>query len=316
MAKRIRYFYDEESCTFQEERVTPESAFKTVLTHISVSGLLACIGLAAYFFLYDDPKHLYLKNQNEHLQAKIRQLDGSLATLESQVNGLHAEDNRFYRSLMNADPINEGHWNGGTGGAITQPGTPADLAEAERRLERLSNKVQIQNQSYAYLFERIQQNKDYLRHVPAIKPVPGEVISGFGMRMHPIKGIRKMHTGLDMTASMGTPVLAAGDGVVRLSGQSRGGYGIQIEINHGGYGYITKYAHLSEVLVKKGQEVKRGDLIGYTGSTGLSKGPHLHYEVIRDGRKIDPIDYFYGDQTPEEIARLREAAKKDNESMD
>jgi murein DD-endopeptidase MepM/ murein hydrolase activator NlpD len=183
-------------------------------------------------------------------------------------------------------------------------------------MERLSNKVEIQNQSYAYLFDRINQNKDYLRHLPAVKPVSGEVISGFGMRMHPIKAIRKMHTGIDFTANLNTPVHAAGDGVVRLAGQSRGGYGVQVEVDHGGYGYITKYAHLASTVVQQGEHVKRGQIIGYSGTTGLSKGPHLHYEVIKDGQKIDPIDYFYGDQTPEEYVKLREAAKMDNESMD
>lgn len=269
-----------------------------------------------YFFLYDDPKHLYLQSQNNHLRAKISELGTNLASLETQVDELHEADNRFYRSLMNAEPINDGHWNGGTGGAIEQPGTPAALSEAQRRLERLNNKIQIQDQSYAYLFERFSQNKDYLRHLPAIKPVPGGVISGFGMRMHPIKNIRKMHTGIDLQANTGTPVHAAGDGIVQLAGQSRGGYGIQVEINHGDYGYMTKYAHLSEILVKPGDEVKRGDVIGYSGNTGLSKGPHLHYEVIREGRKIDPIDYFYGDQTPAEYVKLREAAKMDTETMD
>ncbi len=316
MAKRIRYYYDEESCTFQEERITAKSAFKTILTQVSLSGLLACLGLAAYFFLYDDPKSLYLKTQNEHLQAKISQLDTSLAVLELAVNGLHLEDNRFYRSLMNAEPINEGHWGGGVGGAVTQAGTPSVLTEAEQRLERLTNKVEIQNQSYAYLFERMHQNKDYLRHVPAVKPVPGEVISGFGMRMHPINNIRKMHTGIDLQASLGTKVYAAGDGTVRLTGLSRGGYGNQVEIDHTGSGFITKYAHLSSISVQQGQKVKRGEVIGLSGSTGLSKGPHLHYEVIRNGQKIDPIDYFYGDQTPEEYVKLREAAKMDTESMD
>lgn len=316
MAKRLRYYYDEESCTFQEEKITPKSALKTVLSHVSVSGLLACVGLAVYFFLYDDPKSSYLKTQNEELQSKISSLNGEMLALEEKIDQLHLEDNRFYRSLMNAEPIDDGNWNGGIGGAAPEPGEPEVLTEAEQRMERLSNKVEIQNQSYAYLFDRINQNKDYLRHLPAVKPVSGEVISGFGMRMHPIKGIRKMHTGIDFTANLNTPVHAAGDGIVRLAGQSRGGYGIQVEVDHGGYGYITKYAHLSSTVVQQGEHVKRGQIIGYSGTTGLSKGPHLHYEVIKDGQKIDPIDYFYGDQTPEEYVKLREAAKMDNESMD
>jgi murein DD-endopeptidase MepM/ murein hydrolase activator NlpD len=136
------------------------------------------------------------------------------------------------------------------------------------------------------------------------------------MRTHPIHNIPKMHTGLDMQASTGTKVHAAGDGVVKLSGTSRGGYGMQIEIDHGGYGYVTKYAHLSNITVKKGDKVKRGQVVGLSGNTGLSKGPHLHYEIIKNGKKIDPIDYFYGDLTPEEYVKLREEAKVANTSLD
>lgn len=318
MAKRIRYYYDEETCTFEPERITIASMGRKTLSYISVSGLLAVMGLALYFFVLDDPKHAYLKSQNAMLQGRVTDLDGQLAALESQVDALHEQDNKFYRSLLNSDRIDDGYWNGGIGGAANfkKSEQPDALREAEKRLDLLNNKVKIQNKSYDVLFSLLAEKEDELRHTPAIKPVPGRIISGFGMRMHPIHGFRKMHTGLDMQANTGTAVHASADGIVKLSGTSRGGYGKQIEIDHGGYGYVTKYAHLSEIAVEQGAKVKRGDVIGYTGNTGLSKGPHLHYEIIKNGGKIDPIDYFYGDLTPEEYVALREQATLDTASMD
>lgn len=318
MAKKIRYYYDSESCTFEEEQITVKSVFRKVLSYASVSGIIACLGLALYFFVYEDPKHAYLKSMNTKLESKIKEYDSKVASLEGEINLLHDKDNKFYRSLMNSDEIDDGYWDGGIGGSanINKSSQPEVLRNTEKRLDKLDNKIKIQNKSYDVLFSLLTEKEDELRHTPAIKPVPGKIISGFGMRMHPIHKFRKMHTGLDMQASTGTPVHASGDGIVKLSGTSRGGYGKQVEIDHGGYGYITKYAHLSKILVKKGQKIKRGDVIGYSGNTGLSKGPHLHYEIIKGTKKIDPIDYFYGDQTPDEYVKLREQAKQDSESLD
>ncbi|MCB0839215.1 MAG: M23 family metallopeptidase [Bacteroidetes bacterium] len=318
MAKKIRYYYDAESCTFEEEQITVKSVVRKVLSYASVSGLIACLGLALYFFVFEDPKTAYLKSLNQKLEFKIKEYDEKVAFLEVQVNDLHSKDNQFYRSLMNSDEIDDGYWNGGIGGAanINKSAQPEVLRNAETRLDQLDNKIKIQNKSYDVLFSLLTEKEDELRHTPAIKPVPGRIISGFGMRMHPIHGFRKMHTGLDMQASTGTPVHASGDGTIKLAGTRRGGYGKQVEIDHGGYGYVTKYAHLSKILVTQGQKVKRGEVIGYSGNTGLSKGPHLHYEIIKNDKKIDPIDYFYGDQTPDDYVKLREQAKQDNESLD
>ena len=310
MAKRIRYYYDEESCTFQKERVTAKSILKKVLVSLIV------VGIGGYFFLYDNPKEMILKSQNSSLKAEVKLLGESLAILESQVDKLHREDNRLYRSLLNAEPIDDGSWNGGTGGAIEKENSPEVLKQARKRLERLKRKVDIQNRSYDLLYELLSANEDKLKHVPGIKPVPGGVISGFGMRMHPIQKIRKMHWGLDLQASTGTPIYATGDGTVKLVKISTGGYGKQVEIQHGNYGYVSKYAHMSKIGVKQGQKVKRGEIIGYVGNTGLSKGPHLHYEIIRNNKKIDPIDYFYGDVDPKDYTKLRKQAEKDNTSMD
>ncbi|MEL6673106.1 MAG: M23 family metallopeptidase [Bacteroidota bacterium] len=310
MAKRMRYYYDEESCTFQEEKVT----LRLVIGKYFPYMIIAC--LIAFSFLYDDPGKLLLKSQNQKLKSDLQLLGQSLALLETEVDDLHSQDNKLYRSILGTEQISTANWDGGTGGALKRTDEPAEVKNTRQRLEKLLHKVDRQNESYNLLNEMFANNEDRLRHIPAIKPVPGGVISGFGMRMHPIKKIRKKHTGLDLEAKTGTQIRSAGDGFVKLTGVSRGGYGNQIEIQHGEYGFVTKYAHLSKILVKKGQKVKRGDVIGLSGNTGLSKGPHLHYEIIRDGRKIDPIDYFYGNQTEEEIMKLREAAKRVNTAMD
>ncbi|MDX1905952.1 MAG: peptidoglycan DD-metalloendopeptidase family protein [Bacteroidia bacterium] len=318
MAREIRYYYDEESCTFQPERTDLKKQITRKLSMLGGSMLLASVIVAVVFFLYDSPKEVLLKKQNTELLSQISQLEDQFASIEAKVEELHNTDNNFYRSLMSTDKTDDGEWNSGVGGAVeaADATVPQELEDAKTRIERLNYKIDIQNKSYDFLFKKLSEKEDELRHIPAIKPVPGSIISGFGMRMHPIQGFRKMHTGIDMEASTGTPVYAAGDGVVKMAGVTQGGYGLQIEVEHGSYGYVTKYAHLSGIKVKENQRVKRGDVIGYTGSSGLSKGPHLHYEIIKDGRKIDPIDYFYGDQKPQDYVKLREDAKVENESMD
>lgn len=316
MAKKIRYYYDHETCSFKEEKIGIGEWAKRVFSYLSVSGLIACILLAVFVFAYGDPKYALLENQNKKLLAKIDQFELGFAQLEQQVDSLQRRDSELYRSIMDVDPIEQGVWNGGSGGAANvDHSDPQVLKKAKQRLDILTNKLSQQFQSYDLLSNRFSNMKDELSRIPSIKPVPGRLISSYGMRMHPIHKIRKRHTGIDLQATTGTQVYATGDGKVKFSGVRGNGYGIYVDLDHG-YGYVTKYAHLSKVLVKKGQKVKRGDVIGLSGNTGLSKGPHLHYEIIKNGVKINPIDYFYSDLTPEEYVSLKKEAMQDNESMD
>lgn len=286
-----------------------------------LSLVLAFALIAVYFAIYEDPKHAMLRRENEELLNTIDENLVNISKLETSLSALHQKDNEFYRSILNADPITTGVWNGGVGGGadFDNQDQPFNLKDAEKRIDALQHKVNLQEKSYDELFRLAAENAKKLKHIPAIKPVPGKLISSFGMRMHPIHKIRKMHYGLDFQADTGTPIAAAGDGKVIFAGKSSGGYGYQIEVDHG-FGYVTKYAHLKKggIKVKKGQQVKRGEIIGLTGNTGLSKGPHLHYEIVKDGRKINPIDYFYADLSPEEYNQLRKEAEaaKDVESMD
>jgi murein DD-endopeptidase MepM/ murein hydrolase activator NlpD len=152
--------------------------------------------------------------------------------------------------------------------------------------------------------------------IPAIQPIKkgdGRIVSGFGMRYHPILKYRRMHYGIDISAPTGTPIFATGDGTVKSVGR-HGGYGNTVIIDHG-YGYQTLYGHMKTISVKKHKKVKRGEIIGYVGNTGLSRAPHVHYEIIYNNKKIDPVNYFYNDFTPEEFEKVRELASKDNQVL-
>jgi murein DD-endopeptidase MepM/ murein hydrolase activator NlpD len=167
-------------------------------------------------------------------------------------------------------------------------------------LSRLKSEMAVQEQSYQQIVRKSEYNKGYFAALPALKPMDGFYSkSGYGLRMHPVLGIFRTHEGLDIVNDVGTPIYAAGDGTVEVAGQSGGGYGTMIVINHG-YGYQSLYAHLSKVLVREGQRLKRGDLIGKSGKTGLVSGPHLHYEVRHDGICINPVNFFFDDLTPQQ----------------
>jgi len=321
MSKKIHYYYDPEDCSFKEVRNSPLAFVRKLSSHLFFSACFAAVGLYAYLYIFDDPKTSMLRRENNKLVSKIDENLVKISRLEATVDQLHQRDNEFYRTLLNRDPISSGVWNGGVGGSADyQPSAdPSNLQEAEKRIQLLEHKIQLQESSYNELFKEASRNQKRLTHIPAIKPVPGRIVSTFGNRKHPIFKVVKMHYGLDFQARIGTAVYATGDGVVIKAGKSYGGYGYQIEIDHG-FGFVTKYAHLKKdgIKVTKGQNVKRGDVIALTGNTGLSKGPHLHYEIIKDGRKINPIDYFYANMSPQQIVQLRKEAEavKDNESMD
>lgn len=312
-----KYYYDEETCTYKEEVLSYKIIAKRAAWVLGAGVLVGSLFFAISYSYWDDIKTKNLKEQNAALISQIDVMNGKVKEIETVVEQLHTKDNEFYRSLLNASPIDNGIWQGGKGGAanpeiINQPELLRNTAE---RIDNITYKLDQQARSYKYLEKLIVENQEKLKHIPAIKPVAGVVISGFGTRVHPILKIRKEHTGLDFTAPIGTPVSAPADGTVITSGASSGGYGIQIEIDHG-HGYVTKFAHLSETKVSVGQTVKRGDIIAHTGNTGLSSGPHLHYEIIKNGDKIDPVDYFYQDLSPKEYEQFRQEAQAAAQTMD
>jgi len=187
-----------------------------------------------------------------------------------------------------------------------------------KKIESLKKQMYIQTKSYDEIV-LLAKNKDQMyASIPAIQPVTNKELtrlaSGFGRRIDPIYKVRRMHYGVDFSAPRGTPVYTTGDGVVKKVKTNYGGYGKEILIDHG-YGYVTRYAHLSEFNIKKGQKVKRGECIGYIGSTGKSTAPHLHYEVIKDKRKVNPVHYFYNDLNEKEYQKILELSSIENQSL-
>ncbi len=308
---RIKYYYDPDTCSFESSKFDSKTLVRKSLAYFIISGIVMTLVFIYLFYYHED--RLTTKDTNNHLSLQIQQFDSEIDKLESDLKRLHKKDKNVYRTILKADPIKD-DWSIDD---HTKYGN-SDGENMEVTLERLEDiqaRIWIQKNNYNTLVETMKRKEEELKHMPSIRPVSTDLISGFGYRLHPILHVKKMHTGLDFQASVNTPVIATADGKIEYSGRSGNGYGIHIDIDHG-YGYASKYAHLSKSLVVKGQKIQRGDLIGYSGNTGLTKGPHLHYEISKDGKKIDPVDYFYSDLDPEEFMEFKKQAQQFNESMD
>jgi murein DD-endopeptidase MepM/ murein hydrolase activator NlpD len=283
---------------------------------VSFAGSTAMVVLALLvvnYYVYDFLGMGYttiqsLKDENKVLHQQLSALTEHMKALEGTMAKIDREGNRL-RLLVDLPPVDEETRSAGTGGAAMSAEIPASNANvqvmqsASSTLEKLSSEIRVQQQSYDQIIRKYEYNKAFFAALPALKPMEGYYATReFGQRMHPVLGIFKTHTGLDIVNDVGTPVVAAADGVIEMAGQSGGGYGTVVVIRHG-YGYQTLYAHLSKTLVREGQHVRRGDLIAKSGKTGLVTGPHLHYEVRRNGVAQNPVNFFFDDVKPYDYRR-------------
>lgn len=285
---------------------------------VGVVGISTIVGIILLFainhFVFDfmgmaSGKIEMLARENAMLEDQLARVSVQVNSLESALNRLDAEGDKF-RLLVDLPTMDQETKSGGMGGALPvspaismNEGVSAALNSTSALLQKLSGEMRVQEQSYAQILKKYDYNKGYFAALPALKPMDGYYsTSGFGLRMHPVLGIFKTHSGLDIVADVGTPVVAAGDGVIEMAGQSGGGYGTLVAINHG-FGYQTLYAHLSSVFVREGQRVKRGDVIAKSGRTGLVSGPHLHYEVRYKGACQNPVNFFFDDIRAEEYRK-------------
>ena len=275
------------------------------------------------FTFIDSPKEKQLQReinnmtlQYDIMQQRLEQVDAALANMQHR-------DDHIYRVIFEADPIDPDIRKAGFGGvnryqALENFDNSDLMIETAKKLDYISKALYVQSKSYDELNEMAESKAEMMASIPAIQPIDSRKartgISGFGSRIHPIYKIRKMHAGIDFTSPIGTPIYATGNGRAIAVG-TESGYGRRIIIDHG-YNYTTLYGHMSRFAVKQGQHVKRGDLIGYVGNTGASTGPHLHYEVRKNGRPVNPIDFIYNDLTPTEYAAILEAATQENQSFD
>ncbi len=290
-----RYRFNTETFHYEEVKFEKKEALHQIKKGITFGLLIAITLLAFCYFFIGSPKGIYLSQKLAYSQAVLNHQNEQLSSFYPTLEKIHQRENSFYKSLLNIKPLDENIWNAGQGGAVHS--IINDLPEIQKSKKLISDlkyKIGLQISSFDKTYTIAEKKQEELQSMPAIKPINSRIVSGFGYRNDPYLGHWHLHTGLDFHAYMNTPVKATAGGRVICAGYSATGqgYGIQVEIDHGN-GYITKYAHLSKVKVKYGQKVKRGDIIGLTGSTGWSTGPHLHYEVIKNGVKVDPQHYFH-----------------------
>lgn len=315
---RIKYIYNNETCKYEKVRVTRWEIFLNFLSFLGLALILA-IGLVYVYSNYSEfPYVKKLKYKNETLQMDYEILQEHLKATDHKLSQLRDRDDNIYRKIFEADPLPESVWKGGMGGVNQYQEIMDDGLEEEelilstlQHVDKLKRQMYIQTKSYDDILDMVDNREEMLASIPSIKPITNKTLkhtgSIFGMRWHPILHINRIHEGLDFSADKGTPVLATGNATVVRAGISTT-YGKVVYLDHG-YGYQTRYAHLSKIKVKMGEKVKRGAIIGLVGDTGLSEGNHLHYEVLKDNIPVNPVYYFYPNITDEEFEQLMQTAE-------
>ncbi len=323
MAK-IKYIFNHKTLSYEKVHNRFRDKLRKVLSYVLTSVFFSFVVLVIGFSVIDSPKEKKLKREIAQLNLQYELLTNRMTEVNQVMQDMASRDNNIYRIVLDADPIPNEVRAAGYGGADRykdlQGFSSSDLmTETTRKMDQLVRQIYVQSRSYDEI-EKLAKNKEQmLASMPAIQPIDNKqlkgLLSGFGMRIHPIYKTLKMHTGIDFAAALGTPVYATGDGVIETADDLDRGYGNHVVINHG-FGYESLYGHLSRIAVKVGQKVKRGQVVGYVGSTGESTGDHLHYEVIKNGVKVNPISYFFNDLNPEEFKQIRSLASQPTQSLD
>ncbi len=314
--KKIKYFYNTHTLRY-EKLVTPLRV-RLLRFFGFLSALLVSSTIVIYLYnrFFPRPFDIEANKRYEVVKENYNIINKKLKTLQGEMVALEKRDNEVYRSIFEANPlpdsarvkIIEQKKELDKVSIMSDDALEHDIAQ---QLNNMSARIAYQFKSYDAIAKLIENQDAKLASIPAIQPVSNKqlnrIASGFGMRIDPVYGTPKMHKGLDFTAPQGTPIYATGDGTVSLSGNSESGFGNHVIINHG-YGYESLYGHMVRIKAKNGQRVKRGEVIGWVGSTGKSTGPHCHYEVHINKQEVDPVYFFYNDLNAEQYDRLLKIA--------
>lgn len=322
---RTTYYYDTGSSRYERVRTSKSGIVLNGIGLLALATTMAVGLLILYDSYFESPRELMLKNEVKELEFYYKKLNNDVASLSRMLDKVEGRDDNIYRVVLGAPPIEKSIRDAGVGGVDRY----ADIREKKiahsslvitlhERVDKLRRQLYIESKSQDEIVRLAEQKEKLYAAIPAIQPIANKQLialsSGFGMRMHPVYKVKKMHTGIDFAATIGTPVYATADGTVSRVDVKSTGYGKMVEINHG-FGYSTRYAHLHGFAVKKGESVKRGDLIGYVGNTGLTTAPNLHYEVLINSHQVDPVHYFFNDLTAAEYEKILELASKENQSL-
>ncbi|MFK7969754.1 MAG: peptidoglycan DD-metalloendopeptidase family protein [Bacteroidia bacterium] len=310
--KKPYYIYDKESVNYVEEKVTTAGIVKRIILYV-VGGFVIAVGVSAFLFYgFDTEETASLKKRQDQLEAYKMRAEAENEELRELVVELENQDQELKERILGVkeDEIGLEKIDSANTTIAANPIT------AEEKLKELELALLAQEKRYDEVFENLKRNNKHLTHIPNRKPVKGQILAFFGERMHPALKRLKQHNGIDFEAREGTEVYATGDGTIKFAGtKKRSLQGNLIRIDHG-KGLETRYAHLSGFAVKQGQKVKRGDLIGYSGRPSNGKGPHLHYEVLVDGKHVDPLNYLFSEFTRTELLEVKKDAQLAGESMD
>lgn len=323
---KVKYYFDQETLSYRPVKATSKNRISNIVLFVLASFFfgVTCLLILLNSDVINTPSEIVQKRTLKNYELQFDILNKKLTQLEAVVSNVEERDNNLYRVYFEASPIPEEQRRAGFGGVNRYKDLEgydnSDLViNTAKRLDILTKQTVVQSRSLDEI-ERLAANKAALiEAIPTIQPVKNKdltrIASGFGYRSDPFTKARKMHFGMDFTAKRGTPVYATGNGVVKRADSRSSGFGKHIRIDHG-FGYISLYAHLSKYNVRRGQKVKRGDIIGFVGNTGRSAGPHLHYEIIKDNKKINPLNFYYGNLSPEEFEALLTQSKQENQSLD
>lgn len=322
MSNRIFYKYNPETNNFERFYPSMKERFASWMKIASAALILAAIFVILFNYLIATPNEKNLRAENKRLKSQYGVMSARMENMLEVMDKMEDRDDNFYRVMMQLDPMSDARRLSGIDfeNRYSQLSKLSDsrlVEQLSNRMNLLEKRIYSQLQSFDQLEEALSNQQDRLAHIPSVIPIniaDYTMSSGYGYRVDPIYGSSKFHEGLDFAASKGTDVFATGDGKVTVAGREAG-YGNCIDIDHG-YNYLTRYAHLSEVMVKPGEEVKRGQLIGKVGSTGKSTGPHLHYEVRYKDVPQNPVNFYFMDLTPEEYYEMIQIAENAGHVMD
>ncbi|MBI4946195.1 MAG: M23 family metallopeptidase [Bacteroidetes bacterium] len=320
---KIKYRFDIHSLTYEKVGFSWKKIALKLLSSLAIGIVFAGVIVFIAFTYFDSPKEKIQKREIQWMTYQYDILNKKLGQVQTVLGDIQKRDDNIYRMIFEAEPIADEIRKAGFGGVDRYKELEGFensklIVESTKKLDQISKQLYVQSKSFDDVVKMAKNKEVMLACIPAIQPISGKDLmhepSGFGMRTHPIYKTLKFHAGMDFTANIGTKIYATGDGVI-VTAEYVSGYGNHVVINHG-YGYETLYGHMVKIVARVGQKIKRGELIGYVGNTGLSAGPHVHYEVHKNGNPINPVNFYYNDLTPAEYKQMIEASSHPSQSFD
>lgn len=323
---KVKYYYDPDTLSYRKIEPKKSRKYRNISLFLLGSFLFGLLGLTILLntSFINTPKELSLQRDVRNYELQFELLNKKMEQVEQVLANIEDRDNNIYRLYFEANPIPNEQRKAGFGGvnrykSLEGFNNSEMIIATTKRMDIIQKEMVVQSKSLDEITKLAAEKEKLLAAIPAIQPISNEdltrMASGYGWRSDPFTKARKMHWGMDFTSPKGTPIYATGDGVITRADSNSSGYGNHIRIDHG-FGYVSLYAHLSKYNVTAGRHVKRGDLIGFVGSTGRSEAPHLHYEIFKDGERINPINFYYGSLTAEEFDNMLKTASQENQSLD